>query len=203
MNRRLFATILALAIVPAANSAPAPKSGDEDGAPYKAAKVGDYATYKMTVAVAGTNIDGSMTQTIAARTDKELTIKTMSRMTANGMALPASEQQSTIDLTKPIDPVQATLMGLGGPAGGPVPKVEKIKEGKEKVKVAGKEYEATWTTFKVNLNAGVGQPMDAEMKVWTSGKFSMYTLKVEMTTDVAGMKMQMTMELTESGTKDK
>jgi hypothetical protein len=201
MNARRFAVILALVILPAARSAPAPKSKAEDDVPYKSAKVGDFATYKITTKVAGTSVDGVMTQTISAKSDKEMTIKATAKMTANGMDIPTPEQESTIDLTKPYDPIKSGILGQGG-AGGAAPMVEKLKEGKEKLKVAGKEYEATWTTYKLQMNGG-GQQVEAEMKVWTSPKFSFYTLKTEMSGDLAGMKMEMTMELTEVGTKGK
>jgi hypothetical protein len=201
MNARLLAVILALVIVPAARSAPAPKPTGEDETPYKSAKVGDFATYKIATKVAGMSIDGVMTQTVSAKSDKEMTVKTATKMTVGGMDLPTPEQESTIDLTKPFDPVKSGILGQGGAAGA-APTMEKLKEGKEKLKVAGKEYEATWTTYKLQMNGG-GQQIEAEMKVWTSPKFSFYTLKTEMTADIAGMKMEMTMELTEVGAKAK
>jgi hypothetical protein len=202
MNTRLLAGFLALAIIPAAQSAPAPKSSAEDETPYKSAKVGDSATYKMTMKVAGTSLDGLITQTVTAKSDKEMAVKTSNKLIANGREIPTPDKESTIDLTKPFDPLKSSVFGDNG-GGAPPPPAEKVKEGKEKLTVAGKEYQATWTTYKVKLNAGAGQPMEAEMKVWTSPKFALYTLKAEMTADVAGMKMEMTMELTEAGTKEK
>ncbi len=201
MNARLLAAILALVIVPAARSAPGPKSSGEDETPYKSAKVGDYATYKMTTKVGGISIDGVMTQTVSAKSDKEMTIKSAAKLATGGVDVPTPEQESTIDLTKPFDPIKAGFLGQGG-AGGAVPTVEKLKEGKEKLKVAGKEYEATWTTYSLNMNAG-GQQIEAEMKVWSSPKFSFYMLKTEVSATIAGMKMEMMMELTEVGAKGK
>ncbi|HEX3147765.1 MAG TPA: hypothetical protein VHR66_06750 [Gemmataceae bacterium] len=203
MNARLLAACLAITIVSAARSAPAPKSGGEDETPYKSAKVGDTATFKISTKVAGQNIDGTMTQTVTAKTDKEMTIKMATKMTVMGMDLPTPEQESKIDLTKPFDPLTGGLMGANGGGAAAKPMVEKLKEGKEKIKLAGKDYEAAWTTYKVNLPAGAGMNVDAEMKVWTSPKFAFHTLKMEMTADIAGMKMEMTMELAEAGTKEK
>jgi len=201
MNARRFAVILALVIVPAGRSAPAAKSKAEDDVPYKSAKVGDFATYKIATKVAGSSVAGVMTQTISAKSDKEMTVKTAAKMTANGMDIPVPEQESTIDLTKPFDPIKSGILGQGGAAGA-APMVEKLKEGKEKLTVAGKEYEATWTTYKLQMNGG-GQQLEAEVKVWTSPKFSFYMLKTEMSAAIGGMKMEMAMELTEVGTKGK
>ena len=202
MNARRLAAILALVIVPATQSAPAPKSRSEDDAPYKSARVGDFATYKMTTKVAGVGIDGVMTQTVSDRSDKEVKIKTTAKLAANGMDLPTPEQESTIDLTKPFDPLKSGLFGKGAGPGGAAPTFEKLEDGKEKLKVAGKEYEATWTTYKLNMNVG-GQAFEGEMKVWSSTRFSFYMLKAEMTMDLGGMKMEMTMELTDVGSKGK
>jgi hypothetical protein len=130
-----------------------------------------------------------------------VTIKTTSKVAAGGMDVPTPDQESTIDLTKPFDPIKSGFLGQGaGVAAAPM--VEKLKEGKEKLKLAGKEYEPTWTTYKLQMNGG-GQQIEAEMKVWSSPKFSLYMLKTEMSVDVGGMKMEMTMELTEVGAKGK
>ena len=202
MNARRLAAILALVLVPAARSAPAPKSKGEDDAPYKSVKVGDFATYKMTTRVGGISLDGVMTQTVTARSDKEVTIKTAAKVAANGMDLPSQEQESTIDLTRPFDPLKSGVLGPGAAAGGAAPTFEKLKDGKEKLNVAGKDYDATWTTYKLTMNAG-GQAVEAEMKVWSSTRFSFYMLKTEITMDIGGMKVDMTMELTEVGAKGK
>jgi hypothetical protein len=201
MTARLLAVLLALVLVPAARSAPAPKSSGEDDVPYKSAKVGDFATYKMTTKVAGIGVDGEVTQTVSAKSDKEMTIKTATKLAAGGMDVPTSEQEGTIDLTKPFDPIKSGFMGQGAAAGA-APTCEKLEEGKEKLNVAGKEYEATWTTYKVKVNAGA-QQFEADVKIWSSTKFSFYMLKTEMTADIGGMKMEMTMELSEVGTKGK
>src|SRR4051794_19691153 len=113
MNARRFAVILALVIVPAGRSAPAAKSKAEDDVPYKSAKVGDIATYKIATKVAGSSVAGVMTQTISAKSDKEMTVKTAAKMTANGMDIPVPEQESTIDLTKPFDPIKSGILGQG------------------------------------------------------------------------------------------
>jgi hypothetical protein len=132
-----------------------------------------------------------LTQTITAKTDKEATVKIETKI--NNMELPAQEQ--TIDLTKPFDPTKA-----GGLPGGGEATFEKGKEGKEKIKLAGKEYDTTWTTYKVKAKA-MGQEIDADTKMWMSKDVPMGMVKTEVTMDVMGMKVQVTVELTESGNK--
>ena len=185
MNPKLIAAALLLAFVPAAARA----ADDEN--PYKSAKVGDYATYKLTVSVAGMDIAGTMTQTVTEKTDKEVTLKVAAKV--NGMAVP--EQTTKIDLTKPFDPTK-----LNQQVGGADMKVEKGKEGKEKIKVDGKEYETTWTSFKVTGKAN-GLEIDSDMKVWLSKDIPGVLARMESKMKVAGQTMDMKMELTETGSK--
>jgi hypothetical protein len=180
---RTLAVIATFAIVPFAAAA------DEEN-PYKKAKLGDFATYKMTGKAAGMNIEGTLTQAVSAKSDKELTLKVTGKM--NGMDIPSQEQK--IDLTKPYDPTK-TVLPPGTEA-----KVEKLKDGKEKIKAAGKEYECTWETYKIKAKAN-GMEFEADAKVWQTKDLSLLVVKMEMNTEVAGMKIEMAMELSESGSK--
>ena len=65
---RSFVAVLVLAVAPVAV-----RAADEEN-PYKNSKVGDFATYTMTTAVAGITIDGTITQTVTKKDDKEATI---------------------------------------------------------------------------------------------------------------------------------
>lgn len=191
MSVRLFAAALAICCAPMAASA-----ADEDFNPYKNTKVGDYANYKMTMKVAGFAVSGNTTQKVTAKTDKEATVQVTGSIELNGMKMDIPEQSQTIDLTKPYDP---TKVGGGLPPGTDV-KVVKGKEGKEKVKVGGKEYDCTWTTYTVKGNAN-GQDIVANVKAWMSKDVPLGMVKMEMNADVAKMKMEMSMEMTESGNK--
>src|SRR6186713_1007880 len=71
--------------------------------PYKNAKVGDTLSYKMTVKNPAMNIDGTMTQTVTEKTDKEVTVSTVTKML--GKEQPA--QTTKIDITKEFDPANA------------------------------------------------------------------------------------------------
>jgi hypothetical protein len=179
----MFACALALVTAPFVCAA------DEEN-PYKKVKVGDYATYKMTTKIAGMNVEGTMTQSVTAKSDKEATIKVTGKV--NGMDIPAQEQK--IDLTKPYDPTKTTLPP------GTEAKVEKLKDGTEKVKAAGKTYDTKWESYKVKAKTG-GQEFEAEVKAWMSKELALLVVKMEMTADILGMKMEMEMELTEAGSK--
>lgn len=186
MYVRLLSAALVACIAPIAGRA----ADDEN--PYKNVKVGDYAVYKMTTKVAGFDVAGTMTQSIVKKTDKEATVKVVANV--NGMDLPAQEQ--TIDLTKPYDPTKAG----GGLPPNTEASVEKGKEGKEKIKVGNKEYETTWTSYKVKAKT-MGQDVNADVKTWMSKDVPMGLVKMQMKMEVAKMQVEMVMELTESGNK--
>jgi hypothetical protein len=183
MKVRLLVALLIVAAPLAARAA------DEEN-PYKKVKVGEFATYKMTTKVAGQSLEGTITQTVAAKDDKEVTLKVTGKV--NGMDIPAQEQK--IDLTKPYDPTK-TAVPPGTDA-----KVEKLKDGKEKIKAGGKEYDCKWESFKVTGKA-MGIEMNADVKVWQSKDLPLQMVKMEMNAEFAGMKMEMNMELSETGSK--
>ena len=81
-------------------------------------------------------------------------------------------------------------------------KVEKGKEGKEKLKLGDKSYETTWTTYKVTAKA-MGVDVAADTKVWMTKDVPLGMAKMEMNAKVAGMEMVMTMELEKSGNDKK
>ena len=184
MKLHLLASAFALVLAPLAA-----RAADDDN-PYKNAKVGDFAAYKITVSVAGMNLAGEMKQEVVEKSDKEVSLKVTGKV--NGMAIP--EQTQKIDLTKPFDPTKLNQQ-LGGDV-----KVEKGKEGKEKLKFDGKEYDTTWTTFKMSGKAN-GLAIDSDMKVWLSKDIPGVLAKMESTMSVAGQKMEMKMELSEIGSK--
>jgi len=188
--RLLFAVALAICVAPLAT-----RAADDDN-PYKNVKTGDFATYKLTTKIAGMDVTGNITQTVTDKSDKEATIKVSGSITFMGKAIDIPEQKQTIDLTKPFDPTK-----LGGPIqGGGNAKLEKEKDGKEKLKINGKEYDSTWTTYKVKAMAN-GQNIETNLKVWMSKDAPMGMIKMTMNGDVAGQKIEMAMEMTDSGNK--
>ncbi|HVL11840.1 MAG TPA: hypothetical protein VM529_04715 [Gemmata sp.] len=159
--------------------------------PFKTAAKDDTATYKMKVAVGTLVLEGTTTQTVVAKTDTKVTV----RVTANFSGMEPPPQDQEIDLTKTYDPTRVGALPQGAEA-----KLDKLKDGKEKIKVAGKEYETTWTTYKMKAKAG-GMDIDADLKVWMSKDVPMGMAKMEMKAEFAGQAMNMTMELTETGNK--
>jgi hypothetical protein len=191
MSLRLSVALFAIIGAPIAA-----RSADDDN-PFKNAKVGDYANYKMTVKFAGTNLGGTSTQSVTAKSEKEVTVRTTGVFEFMGKKQEIPAQEQKIDITKPFDPTQ--IGGSGLPPGANV-KVEKGKDGKEKIKVAGKEYDCTWSTYKITGMAN-GMDISADVKAWMSKEVPLAMVKLEMTADLAKMKMEMTMELTDTGNK--
>jgi len=183
MKIRVWAMVLIAAAPLSARAA------DEEN-PFKKVKVGDYATYKVTSKVMGMTFEGTATRTVSAKDDKEATIKMVAK--AKGQETPLPEEK--IDLTKPYDPTKGAV-----PPGAEI-KVEKLKDGKEKVKVAGKEYDCKWQTYKLTGKFN-GLEVTGETKVWLASDLPLQLVKMESTSEVAGMKIESTMELTESGSK--
>jgi hypothetical protein len=182
MKIRFLAALLAFAIAPLT-------FGADDDNPYKKSKVGDYTTFKLSTKVAGTNIEGIITQTVTEKTEKEVKLKVTG--TVGGMEIPASEQK--IDITKAYDPGKNANLPEGTEA-----KIEKVKDGAEKVKIGDTEYDCKWQSYKMKASVG-GMELESEYKVWYPKDFSVPMVKMEMTAEVAGMKMETTMELQEKG----
>lgn len=173
----------------------APFVAAQDDNPFKAAKVGDWTSYKLTAGFAGQNIDGDMRMTVTEKDDKTATVEMVA--TVLGMKSPA--QKITIDLTKPYDPSGLVGVGQGG-----VPKgldVKKAGEGKEKIKLGDKEYESTWARMTMKGNAQ-GVAIDGEAKVWIA-KAAPLSGMVKMETKMMVMNMAITMKLELSGSGSK
>ncbi|MBA4063260.1 MAG: hypothetical protein C0501_06025 [Isosphaera sp.] len=168
-------------------------AGAADDNPYKAAKKGDFAVYKVKVNFGGLALDGTTRQEVVEVTDKEATVKVTGNV--GGTEIPAQEQK--IDLTKPFDPTQVGALPPGVAA-----KVEKGKDGKEELKIGEKKYDTTWTSYKVKANA-MGMDIEAEVKVWMAKGVPMGMIKMESTASIAKQEMKMSMELAETGNAKK
>jgi hypothetical protein len=168
-------------------------AGAADDNPYKGSKKGDYASYKVKVNFGGLALDGTTKQEVVDVTEKEATVKVTGNV--GGTDIPAQEQK--IDLTKPFDPTKVGALPPGVEAS-----VEKGKDGKEKLKVGDKEYDTTWTAYKIKAKA-MGMDIDAEVKVWTAKDVPMGMVKMESVANIAKQEMKMTMELAESGNAKK
>jgi hypothetical protein len=162
----------------------------DDEHPFKNAKVGDYATYKMTVKAGNTSLTGTMTWRVTAKSDKRATLA--ATLTINGMDVEAEEQ---VDLTKPFNPLTGSSLEKGFEG-----KVEKVKEGREKLSLGGKAYDTTWTAYQMKGKAE-GVAIDGEVRYWWSKEVPVGFAKMELVAKADGMAMTTTVELTETGNK--
>ena len=160
------------------------RSADEDN-PLKAAKVGDFATYKMTFKRGDMDFKGTLTHSVTEKSDKEATVSVSGSIEINDNKkdFPAREQK--IDLTKPFDPTKASFFGGRGEA-----TYEKLKEGKEKIKVNGKEYDSTWTTYKVKTKIK-DQDIESEVKVWLAKSVPTGLVKMTTSGELAGRRRRL------------
>jgi hypothetical protein len=181
VTARLCAALLAVA--------PLTAGAADDDNPFRKAKVGDFATYKLTTTGVAPS-EGTATRTITARDDKEVTIRTVVK--ANGTELPVPDEK--VDLTRPYDPLIVPVLG------GAAVKLEKVKEGAEKLKAGGREYDARWTTYKVSGQLN-GLDVTGEVKVWLSKDVPLALVKLQTTAQVAGKKLETVHELMEVGGK--
>lgn len=189
MRIRLSIAALALAVGTVSLTAQEPN-------PYAKAKVGDYATFKTSTKVAGIPVDGTLTKQVTAVTDKEVTIAVTGKV--SNQEIPAGAEYK-IDLTKPFDPTQSS---------GPLPpgtevQVEKVKEEKprvEKVKVGDKTYDARVDTYKIKVKAGMME-FESRIRAWVVPELPVPMAKMELAAEVDMQKLEVLMELTETGNR--
>lgn len=186
MLLRLFACVSIFAL-----TAPGMRAADDDN-PFKRAKVGDYAKYDTVVKTGNNEVKLLRTQSVTATGEKEVTLKTITEL--NGKEVPTKKGEQKIDLTKPFDP------GTTGESGAPTSafKWEKVKDGKEKLKIGGKEYECTWTSYKPVAQAGLAA--EGELKVWLS-KDVPFVVKRALNLKIGNSELVYLTELTEFGNK--
>lgn len=159
--------------------------------PYKTAKVGEWIEYAMTTQVMGQGMKMKTKQTVIARDEVSVTVKTESWMGSQQM--PSSEQKILFE--KPFEPynLDAKLTDAV---------VTPMGTGSETLTVGGKTYPCQWS--KVHIVATKPMPMDSITKVWTTKGIPMSgTVKMETDTTMKmgekSMATKMTMELTGFG----
>jgi hypothetical protein len=173
---------------------PAVRAADDEN-PFKKAKVGDWAEYKMTTMARGQTFEGKTKMTVIDKDDKEAILELKGALSINGAEKELPTKKQTIDLAKPYD--FAAMNNTGKTAKSADAKTEKLGDGKEKVTVAGKQYNANWTKTKTTAKAG-GKSIETEIKVWTS-KDAPLSGMIKM--EVKSSYISMTMEMVGSGSK--
>jgi hypothetical protein len=169
---------------------PTAHAADEEN-PFKKAKVGDYAEYKMTTGAMGANFESKMRTTVIAKDDKEAIIEVTGKIMNMGKEVDIPTQKQTIDLTKPYDPTTSANMPKSADV-----KIEK-GNGTEKIMAGGKQYDCTWIKAISSFKIG-DMSLESEMKIWSSKEVPLSGMvKMEMKSKFANV----TMELTGSGSK--
>lgn len=143
-------------------------AGEEDH-PYKNAKVGDYAIY----ASEGL-FDRTVTKTLVSKENGYLTFRVTDSAEKDCRYYP-----EFINLSKPYP-------GEDG--------FEKVAEGSEKVRIAGKVYDARWISLK---RGRLGNEPPQDLKVWYCRELSLPLLKSERT--IADLRLTIRLELVEFG----
>jgi hypothetical protein len=165
MRSILIATVVVLVV-------PSLRASEKVENPFKKTKVGDWVEYKMT----SPTIEGKTKMTVVAKDDKELTYEVSSTLSFMGKETQAPVQKIKVDLTKNYDPdVIANLKSKDT-------KIEKVGEGKEKVKVGDKEFDTKWTKLKTSTTVN-RITINGEYKMWYSKDVPMSGMvKMETTT---------------------
>jgi hypothetical protein len=183
--RSLLTSAVLVCLVPALQAA-------DDENPFKKAKVGDWAEYKMS---SPQGIEGKLKMTVKAKNDKEATIENKMTISVMGNEREMPVQQQKIDLTQAYD--YTKLNSMGKLPKGVDAKVEKAGDGKEKITIGGKSYDSNWMKLKTTNKFG-DMTIESEIKVWMS-KTAPLSGMVKM--EVTSQFLNMTMELTGSGSK--
>jgi hypothetical protein len=161
--------------------------GAEVENPYRNAKVGDWVEYKMT----GQNIEGSTKMTVVSKDDKEVTYEVAATFSFMGNKTTGPVQTMKIDLTKDYDAISAANLKANNV------QIEKLAEGKEKLKTAGKEYDTKWTQLRATSTVN-GMTIVTDYKMWFCKDVPLSGL-VRMNTTGSGLTTKL--ELVGSGSK--
>lgn len=156
--------------------------------PLKKAKVGDYVRLRMTTETMGSRIQMEMKQTVIAKDDVSVTLRT--ETTASGIKMPP--QDVKIRLDQPYEPYKQGFTDA---------LVTKMGEGKETLNVGGKSYNCKW--IKVKVVSVKPTPIEATTTVWSSSEVpvtGVVKMVTNSTTNFNGNSMttKMTMELLEA-----
>jgi len=140
--------------------------------PLKNAKVGEYVEYKTTTDAAGNKTETKMKQTVIAKDDVSVTLRTV--MTMNGKEMPP--QDTKIMLNQPYEPYKAGYTDAV---------VTPMGEGNETIMIGGKSYACHWVKVKVVATKPVAVTMTST--VWSCKDVPVHGM-VKMTMDMT-MKM--------------
>lgn len=167
-----------------------------DAHPLSNAKVGDTVTYTTKTTNGVFDTLGGITYTVIAKDKNEVAVKTtgwikqdMGAGDLDRRDIP--EKPLKYDLTKSLNPFRfANLYLITSP------KATKGKEGTEKIKVGGKEYDCKYVNYSAEAKSE-GKDFKAQIKLWISKDTPLGVVKVVRIGGPDDPKEKMTMELKE------
>lgn len=149
----------------------------------KKAQVGDWTLTVATTNVGGVKREMEIKDTVTARTEKVLTCEIVTKIAGKEM-----KNTVNVDLTEKFDPLHVQ----------PGSKVKELNKGKEKIAVAGKNYDTSWVEIEITTTRG-NEEYAHTSKVWTAEGVPLGGV-VKMEDDLGGMGKMIT-ELHSYGTK--
>jgi serine/threonine protein kinase len=173
--------------------------------PFKKAKVGDWAEYKIThvrtsfdpegkkMDVKKGDFEGEFKMVVTTKTETAATIKTTKAGSRREFRRAGEDD---IDLTQPYDPATfLTTLFLSVDA-----KLEKTDRGTEKIKVGAKEYETSWTKMKIVTPMKPSGPVEGHLIYWMarSGPLGgLVRMEITSVSNILGARMEdkLTMEV--------
>jgi hypothetical protein len=174
MLRVMVGAVLAFCLVSGASRA-------EDENPYKNAKVGDWAKYKMAIKAGGTAMESEQKQTVTARTETEVTIEMV-------MVMGGKENKATftVKLNEKFEPYKMKNVET---------EVKEGASGSEALTINGKSVDTKWKELEV-INKLQGTEMKSKVKLWFSPDVKLGLAKMESDSGAMG---KTTLELVDFG----
>jgi len=146
MSKQLFSLAAILCFI-----AIGARAGEEN--PFKNAKVGDFAAYKMSSKMGGMAMDMENKRTVIKKTDTEVTIEMATKVMGQ-----ENKSTFTVNLNEKYDP-RAMNTGKGDVT------IKDLEKGEETITVAGKALKTTWTKYEITSKAGA-QTVNMKGKAW-------------------------------------
>ena len=123
--------------------------------PFKNAKVGDSASYKISTSGTGRDTSVMITQTVKAKDEKEVTVETTGQVFSGVKSV-----TQKINLAKPLD-----VLGIMFFTDLHRMTFEVTGNGAEKIKIGNKNYDCKWISGKTSP---MGIKIESEVKLWFS-----------------------------------
>jgi hypothetical protein len=165
-----------------------PRAGQEH--PFARAKVGDTAVYSIHTRFANLETHSTATQTVLARTDKQITVHIAGTINYNGQEQALPTQQIQIDLSQAYNPL---VFSGNVPAGAQVT-IAKQQEGQETLTVGAAQYSCRWTEYKITTKT-MSSALSANVTVWWCRDVPMGLVQLVFRGTQEGQTIHLTMQL--------